>query len=78
MKLYSIVDLCKLLSITSQTLCVYLNRPEFNHLKNIRIGKYKYFENVTNDDIEALKKLINRKANKKWKKKVKIQESSIS
>ena len=78
MKLYSIADLCKLLSITSQTLCVYLNRPEFNHLKNIRIGKYKYFENVTNDDIENLKKLINRKANKKWKKKVKIQESNIS
>ena len=78
MELYSIADLCELLGITSQTLGVYLNRPEFNHFKNIRIGKYKYFENVTEDDIETLKKLINRKANKKWKKKVKMQESNIS
>ena len=78
MKLYSIADLCKILKVTSQTLNVYLNRAEFNHFKNIRIGKYKYFENVTNDDIENLKKLTNRKANKKWKKKVKIQESNIS
>lgn len=78
MKLYSIADLCKLFSITSQTLGVYLNRPEFNHLKKTRINKYKYYTNVTEDDIETLKKLINRKANKKWKKKVKIQESSIS
>jgi hypothetical protein len=78
MKLYSIADLCKILKVTSQTLGVYLNRAEFNHLKNIRIGKYKYFENVTNDDIENLKKLTNRKVNKKWKKKVKVQESNIS
>ena len=78
MKLYSIADLCEILGITSQTLNVYLNRAEFGHLKNIRINKYKYFTNITINDIKTLKKLINRKANKKWKKKVKIQESNIS
>ena len=74
MATYTKEQLSKLLNIAVDTLYVYLSRAEFSHIKRERINKILHYKNVTDNDIEALKRLFNRKANKKWKKKINIQQ----
>lgn len=55
---YTIKVLEKLLKRKFATIMLYLSRAEFSHIKLIRTNKEAYFENITQSDIAALRKLF--------------------
>ncbi len=58
---YTQQELLNILGCSRSTLITYLKRIEFKNIKQIRKNIKVYYENVTEDNIDRLKELLNRK-----------------
>ena len=57
-KNYKIDELEKILNRKRCTIKLYLDRAEFSHIDRCRDKSVQYFTNITEQDIENLKKLL--------------------